>query len=81
MAQAAALRAFCAPTALQYDAKGNGFYVFDFIDPTHVVWTLIGSMRSEGRRLGPMEHLESVTFGLDDMSDAGELETHYEIAI
>ncbi len=27
----AAIRTFCCPTTLQYDAKGNGFYLFDFL--------------------------------------------------
>ena len=77
----AALRAFCCPTALQYDAKGNGFYIYDIVDEATVVWTSIGSLRSEGRLTGPMEHIESESIQLDGEPEPDERATQHVVNV
>jgi len=73
----AVVRNFCCPTTLQYDAKGNGFYVFDFKDRSSLDWSLIGAMRSDGRLVGAMKDIEGGSVELDGgLSEAERLSSY-----
>jgi hypothetical protein len=61
----AALRAFCCPTTLQYDAKGNGFYLFDFSSRSQVEWVSMGALRAEGEGLRPLKQLQRSVIDMD----------------
>jgi len=77
----AAIRTFCCPTTLQYDAKGNGFYLFDFSSKSRVEWTSIGSLRTEGERSRPMKQLEHRAIELDAELTSDEKVAAYEVAL
>ena len=75
----AAIRIFCCPTTLQYDAKGNGFYLFDFSSKSQVEWTSIGALRTEGERESPMKQLDRATFDLDAEPTSEEIQGSHRV--
>ena len=75
------MRTFCCPTTLQYDAKGNGFYVFDFSAKAQVEWTSIGSLRVDDESPRALKQLDRSTFDLDAEPTADENETRYDVKL
>lgn len=71
------MRAFCCPTALQYDAPANGFYVFDFLSENQFEWTMYGSHRVGGQLAGPMKQLQQRSFDLSAEPTPEELDQQY----